>query len=95
MRGANEDILYQRGFALPRETQATYVSPSQTFPFNYEPSQGVNTLGMVMREPKTGTDLVDPLAVPDLDELMERGKLPQEKTLEKYDLLKERMRVME
>ena len=76
MRGANEDILYQRGFALPRETQATYVSPSQTFPFNYEPSHGVNTLGMVMREPKTGIDPVDPLVVPDLDELVGKEKLP-------------------
>ena len=56
LRGAGEDILYLQGSALPHETQATYISPSQTFPFNYGPLQGVNTLGMVMHEPKTGTD---------------------------------------
>ena len=48
-----------------------------------------------MREPKTGIDPVDPLAVPDLDELVGKGKLPQDKTLEKYDLLEEIMRAME
>ena len=48
-----------------------------------------------MREPKISIGLVDPLAVPDLDELVEKGKLPQDKTLEKYDLLEEIMRAME
>ena len=48
-----------------------------------------------MREPKAGTDPVAPLVVPDLDELMGKGKLPQDKTLEKYKLLEERMRAME
>ena len=40
-------------------------------------------------------DLVDPLAVPDLDEIVEKGKSPQDKALEKYELLEERMRAME
>ena len=38
---------------------------------------------------------MDPLAVPDLDEIAEKGKSLQDKALEKYELLKERMRVME
>ena len=38
---------------------------------------------------------MDPLAVPDLDEMAEKEKFPQDKALEKYELLKERMRVME
>ena len=48
-----------------------------------------------MREPKASPDLVDPLAVLDLDELMGKWKLPQDKTLEKYELLEEKMRAME
>ena len=80
---------------MSRETQTTYVSPSQPFPFNYRPFQVVNTPGLVIREPRTGTDLVVPLAVPDLDELLEKGKSPQDKALEKYNLLEERMRAME
>ena len=48
-----------------------------------------------MHEPNTSADPVDPLAVSDLDELAEKGKLIQDKTLEKYELLEERMRVME
>ena len=39
-----------------------------------------------MREPNTSTDLIDPLAIPDLDELVERGKSLQDKALEKYEL---------
>ena len=35
LRGTGEDIMYSQGFALPRETQTTYASPSQPFPFNY------------------------------------------------------------
>ena len=50
---------------------------------------------MVMREPKTDTDHMDPLAVSDLDELVGKGKLPQDKILEKYELLEERIRAME
>ena len=42
-----------------------------------------------------GADLVDPLAVPNLDEIVEKGKSPQDKALEKYELLEERMRAME
>ena len=38
---------------------------------------------------------MDPLAVPNLDELVKKRKLPQDKTLEKYDLLEEIMRAME
>ena len=41
-----------------------------------------------------GADPVDPLAVPDLDEVVEKEKSPQDKALEKYELLEKRMRVM-
>ena len=49
---------------------------------------------MVIREPKTSTDPVDLLAVPDLDELLEKGKSPQDEALKKYELLEERMRAI-
>ena len=74
LRGTGEDILYPQGFDLPRKTQTTYASPSQPFPFNYGPLQVVNTPGLVLHEPKTGVDPVDPLVVPNLDELAENGK---------------------
>ena len=82
-------------FALPRETQTTYALPSQPFPFNYGPPQVVNTPGLVLHEPKTDADPMDPLAVSDPDELAEKGKSFQDKVLEKYELLEERIRVME
>ena len=50
---------------------------------------------MVIREHKIGTDPMDPLVVLDLDEMAEKGKSSQDKALEKYELLKERMRAME
>ena len=50
---------------------------------------------MVIRELKTDTDPVDPLTVPNLDELAEKRKSLQDKALKKYELLEERMRVME
>ena len=74
LRGTSEDILYLQGFALPRKTQATYDLPSQTFTFNYGPSQVVNTPGLLLHEPKTSVDPMDPLAIHDLDELVEKGK---------------------
>ena len=43
LRNTSEDLLYPQGFAFPRETQATYASPSQPFPFNYGPPQVMNT----------------------------------------------------
>ena len=55
----------------------------------------MKTLELVLYEPKTGVDLVDPLAVPDFDELAEKGKSLQGKAIEKYELLEERMRAME
>ena len=42
-----------------------------------------------------GTDPVDLLAVPDLDEIVEKKKSPQDKVLEKYELFEEKMRAME
>ena len=38
---------------------------------------------------------MDPLAVPDLDEVVEKEKSSQDKALEKYELLEERLRAME
>ena len=55
----------------------------------------MNTSRLVMQESKANADFVDPLAVPDLDELAEKKKSPQDKALEKYELLEERMRAME
>ena len=46
--GTSGDTHYSQDFALPRETQTTYVSPSQPFPFKYGPPQVMNTLGLVM-----------------------------------------------
>ena len=34
----------------------------------------MNIPGLVMQEPKTNADIMDPLIVPDLDELAEKGK---------------------
>ena len=50
---------------------------------------------MIIREPRTSIDPVDLLAVLDLDEIVGKGKSPQDKTLEKYELLEERIRAME
>ena len=50
---------------------------------------------MIIREPVIGTDPVDTLAVPNLDELAKKRKSPQDKALKKYELLEERMRAME
>ena len=74
LRGIGEQTPYPPSFALPRENPATYASPSQAFPLNYGPLQIVKTPGLVLRETQTGTDPVDPLAIPDLDELAEKGK---------------------
>ena len=46
-----------------------------------------------MQEPKANADLMDPLAIPDLDEIV--AKSLQDKALEKYELFEERMRAME
>ena len=72
--GTSGDTPYPQDFALPRETQKTYASPSQPFPFNYGSPQVMNIPGLVMQEPKANVDPMDPLAVPDLDKLAEKGK---------------------
>ena len=94
LRNTGEDPSYSQGFAFSHETQATYASPSQTFPFNYEPFQVINTPEVIIWQPKMGVDPVDPLAVPDLDEVVKKEKSPQDKALKKYELLKEKMRAM-
>ena len=48
-----------------------------------------------MHESNAGIDPVDPLVVPDLDELAKKRKSAQDKALEKYELLEERIRAME
>ena len=93
--GTSGDTPYPQGFALPRETQATYASPSQPFPFNYGPPQVMNIPGLVMQEPKANADPIDPLAVLDLDEMVGKGRSLHDKAIEKYKLLEERMKAME
>ena len=68
------DTPYPQGFALSRETQATYASLFQPFPFNYGPPQVMNIPGLVMQEPKVNADLMDPLVVFDFDEIVAKGK---------------------
>ena len=55
----------------------------------------MNIPGLVMQKPKANVDPMDPLAVLDLDESAEKGKSLQDKAIEKYELLEERMRAME
>ena len=55
----------------------------------------MKTSRLVLHEPKTTADPVDPLVVPDLDEMAKKGKSLSDKALEKYELLEERMRAME
>ena len=55
----------------------------------------MNTLGLVLQELKANADFMDPLTVPDLDEMVAKGKSLQDKALEKYELFEERMRAME
>ena len=95
LEGTSGDTLYSQGFTLPRETQPTYASPSQPFPFNYRPPQVMNTLGLVMQESKANVDLMDPLVILDLDKIVIKGKSPQDKALEMYELFEERIRAME
>ena len=95
LRGTSGDTPYPQGFVLPRETPTTYASPSQPFPLNYGHFQVVNTPRLIIREPKIGANIVGPLAVPDLDELTKKGKSLQNKALENYELLEERIRAME
>ena len=67
---------------LPRETQATYASPSQpigSYPYPYGPPQVIQTLGLVLHEPNTDANPKNPLMVPDLDDLTEKEKLHQNK----------------
>ena len=91
--GTSGDTPYPQGFALPRETQATYASPSNLFlstafsGYEYHEISNARTKGIF--------GLMDPLVVPDLDELAEKGKSLQDKAIEKYELLEERMRAME
>ena len=86
LRATGEDTPYPQGFTLPRKNSTTYVSPSTTYPFKYGLPQIVKTPGLLIREPMVGINPIDPLAVPDLDELAGKGKSLQDKALEKYEL---------
>ena len=80
MRNTVEDLAYPLGFTLPHETQTTYASLSQpigSYPYLYGPSQAIQTPGLVLREPNTDANLVNPLMVPDLDDSVEKEKLHQ------------------
>ena len=50
---------------------------------------------LVLREPNTDINPINPLIVPDLDDLIEKEKLHQNEAQEKYELLEERLRVVE
>ena len=88
LRGTGGDAPYPQFFALPLKNPTTYASPSTAYPFNYGLLQVVKTLGLVICEPTASADLVDPLMVPDLDELTEKRKSLQDKAQEKYELRK-------
>ena len=81
-----------------REPQMIYPSQSQPVGINsypYRPPSVVQTLGPVLFEPNSGANLVNTIVVPDLDNLTEKEKLQQNDTLEKYELLEERLRAVE
>ena len=83
---------------LPRETQATYASPSQpisSYSYPYGPPKVIQTSRLVLCEPNTDAILVNPLMVLDLDDLAKKEKLHQNEAQEKYELLDERLRVVE
>ena len=73
LKSTGKDTPYPQGFALPRENPATYALPSQAYPLNYGPLQVVKTPRLVIHEPKTSVDLMDPLGILDFDELAEKG----------------------
>ena len=95
LRGTGGDTPYLQGFGLPHENPTTYALSSAAYPLNYRLLQIVKILRLVIREPVASANLVDPLAVPDLDELIRKRKLLQENALEKYELIEERMRAIE
>ena len=71
MKNTTKDLPYPSGFTLPRETQATYASPSQpisSYPYLYGPSQVIQTPGLVLCEPNTDANIINPLMVPDLND---------------------------
>ena len=98
IRNTGEDLPYPFGFTLSHEIQATYVSPSLhigSYPYPHGPPQVIQTPGLVFCEPNTDANLVNPLMVPDLDDPTEKEKLHLNEAQEKYELLKERLRVVE
>ena len=98
MRNTTEDLPYLLGFTLPRETQTTYASPSQpigSYPYPYKPPQAIQTPRLILHEPNTDANLVNPLMVLDLNDPTENEKLHQNEAQEKYELLEERLRAME
>ena len=50
----------------------------------------MNTPRLVMQEPKADVDPVDPLTIPDLDELAGKGNSLHDKAIEKYELLRKK-----
>ena len=98
LRSANEDPLYPPGFMPTHEPQMTYPSQSQLvriYPYLYGPPPMVQTLGPMLFRPNPSVKLVNPIMVFDLNNLAEKEKLQQNDTREKYELLEERLRVVE
>ena len=98
LRSANEDPLYLSGFTPTREPQMTYPSQSQLvriYLYPYEPPPIVQTSKPVLFKPNSGVNLVNPIIVLDLDDLVEKKKLQKNDTQEKYKLLKERLKAVE
>ena len=78
MRNIAKDSPYPPGFTLPRETQTTYTSSSQpigSYPYPYRLPQVIQTPRLVLHEPNADANLVNPLNVPDLNDLAEKEKL--------------------
>ena len=98
IRNIGEELSYPSGFTLPHETQATYASSSQpigSYPYLYGPPQVIQTPRLVLHEPNANTNPINPLMVLNLGDPIEKEKLHQNKAQEKYELLEEKLRVIE
>ena len=94
---SNEDPLYPLGFMPTREPKMTYPSQSQPvgiYSYLYGPPPMVQTSGPVLFKPNPSVNPVNPIVVPNLDDLAKMEKLQQNDAREIYEFLEERLRVI-